>query len=131
MQESRLQHHSYAVSQKHYEKELPTLKVSATNWMAEISGESLKAEEMTEAVREKRKIMDREDERMAKEAAERTLKAAAESSNPVTKRTKQWTLMPSERELLEKILTNREDNKGSKMFLPDEKGNGCLFRCKV
>ena len=98
--------------------------------MAQISGDSLEAEEMTEAVREKRKTMDREDERMAKEAAERTLKAAAESSNPVTKRTKQWTLMPSERELFEKILTNREDNKGSKMFLPDEKVMAACFVAK-
>lgn len=101
-----MQHHTYEVSRSHYDKELPTLKMNATCWLAQESGDQLHAEEIPDAVREKRRLRDLEDARIAGGSARRTLEEAAERRNPVTKRTKQWNLKPNERQMFQRVLND-------------------------
>ena len=72
-------------------------------------GDTVDGESISEAVKEKRRLRDEEDEITAREAAQKTLSESGKHSNPVTKRTKQWTLRPSEIDLFYKVLTDPEN----------------------
>ena len=72
-------------------------------------GDTVDGESISEAVKEKRRLRDEEDEKTAREAAQKTLSESGKHSNPVTKRTKQWTLRPSEIDLFYKALTDPEN----------------------
>ena len=72
-------------------------------------GDTVDGESISEAVKEKRRLRDEEDDITAREAAQKTLSDSGKHSNPVTKRTKQWTLRPSEIDLFYKVLTDPEN----------------------
>ena len=79
-----MQHHAPKVSHRHYDKDLPNLKMNATSWLEKVSGGGqLEAEEIPEAVQAKRRKRDLEDQMASREAAKRVLAAADKRSNPV------------------------------------------------
>ena len=94
---------------KHYDLELGTLKANTVCWMSEISGDALDADEIPEYVEKKRRKRDREDLATAQEDARTTLQEGAKRRNPVNKRTKQWNITPSEREMFQRVLSDQNN----------------------
>ena len=75
--------------------------MSAARWLAEVMGDKVDGESISEAVKEKRRLRDKEGEITAREAAEKTLSES--------KRTKQWMLRPNETELFYTVMTDPEN----------------------
>jgi hypothetical protein len=117
--ESRLQHHGEKVALRHYDLELGTLKANAVCWMSEISGDKLEADAIPEYMQERRRRRDRDDLAVSLDAAQRTLQEGAKRRNPVKKRTKQWNLAATEREMFQRVLSDPSNNEMAAATLQD------------
>ena len=106
-QESRLQHHHHKVSLTHYDKGLASIKMSATCYLAEISKDTLEAEENPKHVQDKRFLRDIQDNKAATEAAEMLLSDASKRRYPVNRKSSQWNMTKEERTFVKQFLSNK------------------------
>ena len=82
-------HHQHKVSQAHYDKGLPSLKMCATCWLAENSKDTLDTEVNPDDVQEDRIKRAIEDQKVAAEAAETLLNDASKRKYPVNRKSSQ------------------------------------------
>ena len=105
-------HHTDQISRRHYDVGLPTLTANVVRWLARTSGDQLIPEDPGEAVRKRRELRNKADKRAAMERAKDLLSKQRQKSNPAVRRTSQWNLTQTEREKIQMILRDTDNEEG-------------------